>query len=88
VGARSQRCVLCAYACEGGGGAGHGVCVACNLLDGLRPNLLVHAGRTHSCTAGTALYRTDIFPGLGWMTTAAVGKELFQKWPDVYWDDW
>lgn len=34
----------------------------------------------------TALYRTDIFPGLGWMTTAAVGKELYPKWPNNHWD--
>lgn len=36
----------------------------------------------------TALYRTDIMPGLGWMLTAAVGRELHAAWPRLYWDDW
>lgn len=36
----------------------------------------------------TALYRTDIMPGLGWMLTANVGNELHPVWPDRYWDDW
>lgn len=34
----------------------------------------------------TALYRTDVFPGLGWMTKAAIGKELYPKWPTNHWD--
>jgi hypothetical protein len=35
----------------------------------------------------TALYRTDIFPGLGWMLTSAVGNEFAKDWPNLYWDD-
>jgi alpha-1,3-mannosyl-glycoprotein beta-1,2-N-acetylglucosaminyltransferase len=34
------------------------------------------------------LYRTDFFPGLGWMLTSALWNELSQKWPEAYWDDW
>eukprot|EP00639_Heterosigma_akashiwo_P032827 CAMPEP_0194744222 /NCGR_PEP_ID=MMETSP0296-20130528/100739_1 /TAXON_ID=39354 /ORGANISM="Heterosigma akashiwo, Strain CCMP2393" /LENGTH=381 /DNA_ID=CAMNT_0039656335 /DNA_START=1392 /DNA_END=2538 /DNA_ORIENTATION=+ len=36
-----------------------------------------------------ALLRSDFFPGLGWMATAAVLRdELLPKWPKGYWDDW
>jgi hypothetical protein len=34
------------------------------------------------------LYRSDFFPGLGWMMHARLWKELRPKWPDAYWDDW
>lgn len=34
------------------------------------------------------LYRTDFFPGLGWMLTADLWKELSPNWPEAYWDDW
>ncbi|KAK4293579.1 hypothetical protein Pmani_033734 [Petrolisthes manimaculis] len=34
------------------------------------------------------LYRTDFFPGLGWMMTKDLWKELGPKWPRSYWDDW
>lgn len=34
------------------------------------------------------LYRTDFFPGLGWMMTKESFKELQPKWPGGYWDDW
>ncbi|KAE9550174.1 hypothetical protein FO519_006614 [Halicephalobus sp. NKZ332] len=34
------------------------------------------------------LYRTDFFPGLGWMLTSETWKELSAKWPEAYWDDW
>ncbi|KAI3416850.1 hypothetical protein GPALN_003778 [Globodera pallida] len=34
------------------------------------------------------LWRTDFFPGLGWMLVAETWRELAEKWPDVYWDDW
>lgn len=35
-----------------------------------------------------ALYRTDFFPGLGWMITKALWNELKPKWPLGFWDDW
>jgi len=34
------------------------------------------------------LYRTDFFPGLGWMLTKELWSELMVKWPRSYWDDW
>ncbi|XP_019851894.1 PREDICTED: alpha-1,3-mannosyl-glycoprotein 2-beta-N-acetylglucosaminyltransferase-like, partial [Amphimedon queenslandica] len=34
------------------------------------------------------LYRSDFFPGLGWMLTADLWHELKPKWPSSYWDDW
>lgn len=34
------------------------------------------------------VYRSDFFPGLGWMLTRAVWEELSPKWPRAYWDDW
>ncbi|XP_017003370.2 alpha-1,3-mannosyl-glycoprotein 2-beta-N-acetylglucosaminyltransferase [Drosophila takahashii] len=34
------------------------------------------------------LYRTDFFPGLGWMLTKDLWGELSVKWPKSFWDDW
>lgn len=34
------------------------------------------------------LYRTDFFPGLGWMLTKKFWLELKPKWPLTFWDDW
>ncbi|XP_058261347.1 alpha-1,3-mannosyl-glycoprotein 2-beta-N-acetylglucosaminyltransferase b isoform X1 [Hemibagrus wyckioides] len=34
------------------------------------------------------LYRTDFFPGLGWMLSKEVWAELEPKWPKAFWDDW
>ncbi|XP_037951453.1 alpha-1,3-mannosyl-glycoprotein 2-beta-N-acetylglucosaminyltransferase-like [Teleopsis dalmanni] len=34
------------------------------------------------------LYRTDFFPGLGWMLTKELWQELSVKWPKSFWDDW
>ncbi|XP_039135407.1 alpha-1,3-mannosyl-glycoprotein 2-beta-N-acetylglucosaminyltransferase isoform X1 [Dioscorea cayenensis subsp. rotundata] len=34
------------------------------------------------------LYRSDFFPGLGWMLTKSIWNELSPKWPKAYWDDW
>jgi len=39
-------------------------------------------------TAPGLLYRTDFFPGLGWMLTKELWTELMVKWPRSYWDDW
>ncbi|XP_042978550.1 alpha-1,3-mannosyl-glycoprotein 2-beta-N-acetylglucosaminyltransferase-like [Carya illinoinensis] len=35
-----------------------------------------------------ALYRSDFFPGLGWMLARSTWDELSPKWPSAYWDDW
>lgn len=34
------------------------------------------------------MYRTNFFPGLGWMTTKKIWKELQPQWPEAYWDEW
>lgn len=34
------------------------------------------------------LYRSDFFPGLGWMLCRSIWDELSPKWPNAYWDDW
>ncbi|XP_068189045.1 alpha-1,3-mannosyl-glycoprotein 2-beta-N-acetylglucosaminyltransferase b [Antennarius striatus] len=34
------------------------------------------------------LYRTDFFPGLGWMLLKEIWDELEPKWPSAFWDDW
>ncbi|KAI3358302.1 hypothetical protein L3Q82_014683 [Scortum barcoo] len=34
------------------------------------------------------LYRTDFFPGLGWMLLREMWDELEVKWPLAFWDDW
>ncbi|XP_026155542.1 alpha-1,3-mannosyl-glycoprotein 2-beta-N-acetylglucosaminyltransferase b [Mastacembelus armatus] len=34
------------------------------------------------------LYRTDFFPGLGWMLLKDLWNELEPKWPSAFWDDW
>lgn len=36
----------------------------------------------------TLLYRSDFFPGLGWMMSREMWKELHPKWPLGFWDDW
>lgn len=34
------------------------------------------------------LYRSDFFPGLGWMLSSTLWNELEPKWPKSFWDDW
>lgn len=34
------------------------------------------------------LYRSDFFPGLGWMTHRGVWDSIKDSWPRGYWDDW
>ena len=41
-----------------------------------------------SARLAETLYRSDFFPGLGWMINAAMWAELGPKWPNGYWDDW
>ena len=33
-------------------------------------------------------YRSDFFPGLGWVMTSKLWNELGPKWPRGFWDDW
>lgn len=34
------------------------------------------------------LYRSDFFPGLGWLLTRKLWEELGDAWPKGFWDDW
>ncbi|XP_070499162.1 alpha-1,3-mannosyl-glycoprotein 2-beta-N-acetylglucosaminyltransferase [Chironomus tepperi] len=34
------------------------------------------------------LYRSDFFPGLGWMLSKKLWDEIGPKWPRAFWDDW
>ncbi|XP_060073454.1 alpha-1,3-mannosyl-glycoprotein 2-beta-N-acetylglucosaminyltransferase-like [Ylistrum balloti] len=34
------------------------------------------------------LYRSDFFPGLGWMMERKTWLEIGPKWPITFWDDW
>lgn len=34
-----------------------------------------------------AMYRTDFFPGLGWMLTKSMWDEIRHRWPNAYWDE-
>ncbi|CAJ0592417.1 unnamed protein product [Cylicocyclus nassatus] len=47
-------------------------------------------GKSHviDTRANTLLYRSDFFPGLGWMMTRKIWNELSPKWPAGFWDDW
>lgn len=37
----------------------------------------------------SAVYRSDFFPGLGWMMSRSLWEEeLRPKWPKGFWDDW
>ncbi|KAK5892085.1 alpha-1,3-mannosyl-glycoprotein 2-beta-N-acetylglucosaminyltransferase a [Pseudochaenichthys georgianus] len=47
-------------------------------------------GRDGYVDPGSAnlLYRTDFFPGLGWMLLREMWEELEPKWPASFWDDW
>uniref|UniRef100_A0A8R1I006 Alpha-1,3-mannosyl-glycoprotein 2-beta-N-acetylglucosaminyltransferase n=1 Tax=Caenorhabditis japonica TaxID=281687 RepID=A0A8R1I006_CAEJA len=37
---------------------------------------------------GDLVWRTDFFPGLGWMLTKKLWNELSSGFPAAYWDDW
>ena len=39
-------------------------------------------------TKSELLYRSDFFPGLGWMLKRELWEELKPKWPRSFWDDW
>jgi hypothetical protein len=34
------------------------------------------------------VYRTDVFPGLGWMITLEIWRDIGGRWPQNYWDEW
>jgi alpha-1,3-mannosyl-glycoprotein beta-1,2-N-acetylglucosaminyltransferase len=45
-------------------------------------------GHTRFVRDKDALFRSDFFPGLGWLLTRALWRELMPKWPQTCWDDW
>jgi alpha-1,3-mannosyl-glycoprotein beta-1,2-N-acetylglucosaminyltransferase len=45
-------------------------------------------GREHLVSDSEAFYRTDFFPGLGWMLSRTFWREISKKWPQTFWDDW
>ncbi|KAJ4965980.1 hypothetical protein NE237_017829 [Protea cynaroides] len=45
-------------------------------------------GQKHFVHDPEVLYRSDFFPGLGWMLSRSTWDELSPKWPKAYWDDW
>ncbi|KAK1303836.1 Alpha-1,3-mannosyl-glycoprotein 2-beta-N-acetylglucosaminyltransferase [Acorus calamus] len=65
---------------------------AANLLDSDKTIMAVSSwndnGQVQFVHDPKALYRSEFFPGLGWMLTQSVWKELSPKWPKAYWDDW
>lgn len=45
-------------------------------------------GKADYVRGNDLLYRSDFFPGLGWMLKRTVWHELEPKWPAAFWDDW
>lgn len=45
-------------------------------------------GKAGKVKGNDLLYRSDFFPGLGWMLKRSVWDELAPKWPAAFWDDW
>ena len=62
------------------------------LLDEDKTLLCVSAwndnGKSQFVVDSEALYRTEVFPGLGWMLTNELWNELSPKWAISFWDDW
>lgn len=45
-------------------------------------------GQRGRASNSSEIYRTDIFPGLGWMLSADFGMEIHDNWPNIYWDEY
>lgn len=45
-------------------------------------------GRRPLVGRSSQLYRSDCFPGLGWLLNRRVWNEMRDKWPKGFWDDW
>ena len=66
---------------------------ACAPLLDRDPSLLTVSAWNDNGRAGLAsdprfLYRTDCFPGLGWLLTRHWWQVVKPDWPVVFWDDW
>lgn len=66
--------------------------VAADLLDNDKSIMAVSSwndnGQKQFVKDPYVLYRSDFFPGLGWMLSKSTWDELSPKWPKAYWDDW
>jgi alpha-1,3-mannosyl-glycoprotein beta-1,2-N-acetylglucosaminyltransferase len=38
--------------------------------------------------AADRCHRTECFPGLGWLMTRALWRDVAADWPEIFWDDW
>lgn len=45
-------------------------------------------GRRPLVASSTQLYRSECFPGLGWLLNRRIWNEMRVKWPKGFWDDW
>ncbi|XRB03935.1 alpha-1,3-mannosyl-glycoprotein beta-1,2-N-acetylglucosaminyltransferase [Pycnococcus provasolii] len=45
-------------------------------------------GKVPFAKVNDAVYRSEFFPGLGWMMKRETFLELAPEWPRAYWDDW
>jgi len=47
-------------------------------------------GQLRYASDPSAVYRSDFFPGLGWLLSRRLWEELGPKWPEEkgFWDDW
>eukprot|EP01065_Artemidia_motanka_P038643 TRINITY_DN47495_c0_g1_i1.p1 TRINITY_DN47495_c0_g1~~TRINITY_DN47495_c0_g1_i1.p1 ORF type:complete len:512 (+),score=111.17 TRINITY_DN47495_c0_g1_i1:80-1615(+) len=45
-------------------------------------------GKSELVSSRETVYRTDFFPGLGWMMRRELWDELGPIWPAGFWDDW
>lgn len=45
------------------------------------------SGRPEVASNGRAVFRTDLFPGLGWMMLRTFWLEIRDRWPLEFWDD-
>merc|ERR1711972_330880 len=44
-------------------------------------------GRSELASDTQAIFRTDFFPGLGWLLLRELWVEIRNRWPDAFWDD-
>lgn len=44
-------------------------------------------GKAEVAADERAIFRTDFFPGLGWMLLRGFWREIRDRWPPAYWDD-
>ena len=45
-------------------------------------------GQAQFVSSSSSFFRTDFFPGLGWMLNRRVYDDVIASWPTAYWDDY